>query len=200
MNPTIRVKATSSAAGLVLRPWGGADAADAGVVAAVAEAYRDPAMRHWLTGRIDGDEDARRWLENQRLGWESGERLGFAVHEAAYGDAREAPYGGAGSLVANVSLRWDDDRPGSAEAGYWTVASARGRGVASRALVAVTAWAFDTFATRGPDRLDRVELVHQLDNLGSCRVAEKAGYTFDRILPAFPPFPLDGHAHVCERA
>lgn len=38
--------------------------------------------------------------------------------------------------------------------------------------------------------------MHQVDNPASCRVAEKAGYRLDRVLPAVPPFPLDGHLHV----
>ena len=82
----------------------------------------------------------------------------------------------------------------SAEVGYWTAAHARGRGVASRSLEAMTRWAFDTF---GGDGLQRLDLLHQADNVGSCGVARKAGYAFDRILPASPPaFPLDGHLHA----
>lgn len=48
MSTVLRVGATPSAAGLLLRPW---EPGDAG---ALARAYRDPAMRHWLTDHIDG--------------------------------------------------------------------------------------------------------------------------------------------------
>ncbi|WP_330295209.1 GNAT family N-acetyltransferase [Streptomyces sp. NBC_00503] len=188
MNTTIRVGRAARATGLVLRPWCEADGE------ALVEAHRDPAMRHWLTRHVDDAEDARRWLEEQRLNWESGDRLGFAVYEAAgSGEDLDA---GSGSLAGNVVLKRAASRSGSAEVGYWTVASARGRGVASRALEAVTDWAFATFSADGPDRLDRLELMHQVDNLASCRVAEKAGYRLDRVLPAVPPYPLDGHLHV----
>ncbi|WP_328297458.1 GNAT family N-acetyltransferase [Streptomyces sp. NBC_00435] len=182
MSTVLTVAATPSAAGLVLRPW---EPGDAG---ALVEAYRDPAMRHWQTERVGGVEDAERWLEAQRLGRESGDRLGFAVYEAP----REAPYGSR--LVAGAMLKRTAAGPGALEAGYWTVAGARGRGVASRALGALTAWAFEAFAADG---LERIELLHQMDNAASCRVAEKTGYALERILPAAPPaFPLDGHLHV----
>ncbi|MFD9307296.1 GNAT family N-acetyltransferase [Streptomyces sp. NPDC060048] len=179
--PVLRVDATPSAAGLVLRPWGEADAE------ALVEAHRDPAMRHWLTHHVDGVEDARRWLEEQRIGWENGNRCGFAVYEVP----REGSYDGA--LVAGVVLKRTGADPDSTEVGYWTAAPARGRGVASRALEAVTAWAFEAFAA---ECLERIGLVHQVDNAASCRVAEKAGFAFDRILPATGPWPLDGHRHV----
>lgn len=199
----IRAAATPSAAGLVLRPWA---RGDAGVL---VEAYRDPAMRHWETRHVDTAEDAERWLEEQRLGWERGDRLGFAVREGAYeglgeGGAYAGPRdGGAyeGPPVAHVVLKrtgggsgpGSGSGSGSAQVGYWTAAPARGRGVASRALAAVTAWAFEAFAADG---LERIELLRQVDNLASCRVAERSGFAFDRILPATPPFPLDGHLHV----
>lgn len=42
---------------------------------------------------------------------------------------------------------------GSAEVGYWTAAQARGRGVAPRALEALTAWSLDAFRADGLERL-----------------------------------------------
>ncbi|MFJ1589697.1 GNAT family N-acetyltransferase [Kitasatospora albolonga] len=77
-----------------------------------------------------------------------------------------------------------------------TAAWARGRGVAPRAPEALTAWGFAAFAEEGPVRL---ELLHQVDNVASCRVAEKSGYAFAELLDALPPeFPLDGHLQVRE--
>jgi RimJ/RimL family protein N-acetyltransferase len=66
--------------------------------------------------------------------------------------------------------------------------------VAPRALEALTGWAFGTFVADG---LERLELLHQVDNLASCRVAQKSRYDLDSVLPAAPPsFPRDGHLHV----
>jgi RimJ/RimL family protein N-acetyltransferase len=61
---------------------------------------------------------------------------------------------------------------------------------------AVTHWAFTTF---GAARLPRIMLVHDVDNLASCRVAAKSGYPFREVSPARPPYWFtDGHIHLAE--
>ena len=78
----------------------------------------------------------------------------------------------------------------SAEVGYWTAAAARNRGVASQAVEMVTTWAFESFGAAG---LRRIQLLHQHDNLASCRVAQKSGYALTGVLPAdLPPSPSVG--------
>ncbi|AYG79445.1 hypothetical protein DWB77_01559 [Streptomyces hundungensis] len=179
----LRVPAAGAAGGLVLRPWRAEDAET------VIEAYGDPHIARWTTRAIEGPEDARWWLDLQRRGREDGTRLAFAVCAERLGTDD-------GAVLGNISLRWNEDTGREvAEVGYWTLAHARGQGVAPRALEALSAWAFEAFAQDG---LRRVELLHQVDNLASCRVAEKAGYRFERILPAYPPYPRDGHVHVRE--
>ncbi|WP_349239648.1 GNAT family N-acetyltransferase [Streptomyces sp. CC208A] len=183
MNTSVVLEAapTPAAPALLLRPWCAED------VAALVEAYRDPVLRRGPGSSPTCEEDGVRWVRVQEQGWAEGVRFGFAVHEAADGAAPPR-------LVGNVVLK--EVAPGrpSAEVGYWTVAQARGRGIAPRALEALTGWALDTFRGGG---LERLELLHQVDNQASCRVAVKCGYAFDRILPAAPPsFPLDGHLHV----
>ncbi|WGP10447.1 GNAT family N-acetyltransferase [Streptomyces sp. SH5] len=166
--------------GLRLRRWHEGD------LAALLRAYEDPAMRRWLDTQVSGPEGAADWLEAQRTGWAAGTRFAFAVTET--GREREP--------LGNVVLKRPDPVSDRAEVGYWTTASARGRGVAPRALTALTDWAFTAFAEQGPTRL---ELLHQLDNVASCRVAEKCGYPLARVIPALPPqYPLDGHVHVRE--
>ncbi|MFE9401203.1 GNAT family N-acetyltransferase [Streptomyces sp. NPDC006530] len=180
---TLRVPAAGAAGGLVLRAWRADDAET------VIEAYGDPDIARWTTRAIAGPEDAQWWLDLQRRGREDGTRLSFAICADQLGPAE-------GSVLGNISLRWSEDTGREvAEVGYWTMAHARGHGVAPRALEALSAWAFEAFAHDG---LRRVELLHQVDNLASCRVAEKGGYRFERILPAHPPYPRDGHLHVRE--
>ncbi|MFF0476333.1 GNAT family N-acetyltransferase [Streptomyces sp. NPDC004284] len=177
----LHVAATPDSPALVLRPWRREDAS------ALVEVSGDPGLRLWETPGVDDDAHAARWVRVQQQGWAAGNRLGFAVLEVQPGSAQE-------QLVGSVVLK--EAAPGrpAAEVGYWTAARARGRGVAPRALEAVTAWAFDSFEVDG---LERLELLHQVDNPASCRVAQKSGYDFDRILPASPPaFPHDGHLHV----
>ncbi|GAB2965593.1 GNAT family N-acetyltransferase [Micromonospora polyrhachis] len=184
MTTVLRTEATPAAPALRLRPWSDRD------VTALIEIYRDPILRQWTRLHVENAEDAVRWLDVQRQGWKSRQRLSFAVLE-------ERPDSGKDQLVANVVLKRADPTGRTAEVGYWTAAHARGRGIAPRALETLTDWAFDTFAADGLDHLD---LLHQVDNPASCRVAEKTGYRFAHTLPAQPPaFPQDGHRHVRAR-
>ncbi|WP_073810628.1 GNAT family N-acetyltransferase [Streptomyces sp. CB02261] len=177
----LQVAASPASPALVLRPWRMED------VAALVEVSRDPTLRQWVNSVVDDDADAARWVQAQQQGWAAGNRFGFAVPEAQPCPVR-------GQLLGNVALKEVAYGQPAAEVGYWTAAHARGRGVASHALEALTSWAFDTFEADG---LERLELLHQVDNLASCRVAQKSRYDFDTILPAAPPsFPRDGHLHI----
>ncbi|MFI1172567.1 GNAT family N-acetyltransferase [Streptomyces melanogenes] len=172
--------ATPTAPALVLRPWCSDD------IPELIEAYKDPALRRGARSPLESEDDVLRWMRMQEEGWETGDRFGFAVLEGTPDTARQ--------LVGNVVLKDVAAGEPCAEVGYWTAAAARGRGVAPRALEVLTSWAFDTF---GADGLERLQLLHQVDNPASCRVAEKCGYAFDRTLPAWPPtYPLDGHLHI----
>lgn len=64
------------------------------------------------------------------------------------------------------------DRPGGiVELGYGVAPSARGRGVATRAVALASEWAFSTLAT------PRLEARTEAANVGSQRVLAKAGFT-----------------------
>ncbi|MCT9139764.1 GNAT family N-acetyltransferase [Streptomyces violarus] len=181
--PTARLRAdaTPTAPALILRPWSPADAAG------LAALGRDDALHRWTSFAVDDETSAAEWLREQQRSWEQGRRYAFAVEEVQ-------PSGADGLPAGHVVLK--DVAPGSAsaEVGYWTAAHARGRGVAPRALHALTDWAFTTFAPAG---LTRLELLHQADNTASCRVADKSHYSLTDVLPAQPPeYPLEGHVHV----
>ncbi|WP_328416744.1 GNAT family N-acetyltransferase [Micromonospora sp. NBC_00389] len=166
---------TTAAPGLVLRPWRDDD------LDTLLEAYRDPVLQRWTQNPVTTVDEGRQWLEQARQDWDDGRRFTFAALE----DGADGP-----RLVACVVLkRVAPGRP-VAEVGYWTAAWARGRGVAPRAVTALSRWAFDRFTG-----LARLDLLHQVDNPASCRVAEKSGYLFQEVLPAYPPFPRDGHRH-----
>ncbi len=129
---------TLTAGPLLLRPWRTDD------IPALLAAYDDPAMRQWVRVPVSDVADAERWMAVQRDGWARGNRFSFAVTDTTRG----------GELVGNLALKRPVPGAESAEAGYWTAAAARGRGVASRALGALTDWAFGTFATEGLRRLE----------------------------------------------
>ncbi|WP_308354289.1 GNAT family N-acetyltransferase, partial [Streptomyces sp. NP-1717] len=172
---TVELRVDPTPAGhpaLDLRPWRDSD------IQPLIDIYRDPLLRKWTRLHVTGAEDGARWMAVQSDGWRTGQRLSFAVLE---GDR----------LVGNVAIKRGAVPSDRAEVGYWTAADARGRGIASRAVDVLTDWAFATL-----DGVTRLELLHQIDNLASCRVAEKTGYTYHQTLPARPPFPLDGHQHI----
>ncbi|MFE9040469.1 GNAT family N-acetyltransferase [Streptomyces sp. NPDC012421] len=178
---TLHAEPAPDAPALVLRPWHVAD------VPALMEISGDPALHRWTSLSFAREEDGFRWVQGQERDWAAGVRFGFAVLETT-GDATHP------RLVGGVVLKGVVPGGPSAEVGYWTAEGARGRGVAPRALDALTAWTVDTF---GPAGLVRLELLHQVDNAASCRVADKCGYVYDRTLPSSPPaFPVDGHLHV----
>ncbi|MFI8825661.1 GNAT family N-acetyltransferase [Streptomyces sp. NPDC053431] len=186
MNDTtvLQAHATPSAPALLLRPWGREDAE------ALVEVFRDPVLRRWTSSAVENEGDALRWVEGQERGWAAGDRFGFAVLEAQ----PDRPHG---PLAGHVVLKEVAPGKPSAEVGYWTAAHARGRGVAPRAVEALTGWAFDVV---GAGTLQRLELLHQVDNPASCRVAHKSRFGLDSVLPAAPPaFPREGHLHVRRR-
>ena len=113
----------------------------------------------------------RPWPEGYERIWlgrydqADGTRAGFAVVDEASGE-----FLGMAALV-RVDLEGRE-----AEAGYIVSPSARGRGVAVRALRLVTAWAFEE---RG---MERVELRIDVDNLPSLKVADRAGFVREGVL------------------
>lgn len=122
-------------------------------------------------------DDVQQWLELQHRGRAAGDRVSFAVQESDHDDP-----------VAHVVLKFG--RSGVGEVGYWTAVHARGRGVAPRALELLCVRAFEEYG------LTRLELIHQIDNQASCRVAAKTQFPLLQILPPQPPWPLEGHLHV----
>ncbi|MBU2663681.1 GNAT family N-acetyltransferase [Actinoplanes bogorensis] len=93
-----------------------------------------------------------------------------------------------GRYAGTVTLH-DIDRAGRrAAVGYRVAPWARGRGLAAEAVRAVVDWAF------GPLELERIELTHAVENTASCRVAQKAGFALEAILPANKRFG-DGRLH-----
>ncbi|HTT86015.1 MAG TPA: GNAT family N-acetyltransferase [Acidimicrobiales bacterium] len=138
-----------------LRPFTAAD------VAAVTAACQDPEIARW-TASIPWpytEEDARSWIATHEEGWARGTAAEFAV--AAASDGR---------LLGSLGFRPVDRVGGTAGVGYWVAAPARGRGVATAALVLGTRWALQTVG------LAMVELVTMIGNVASERVAQKAGF------------------------
>ena len=78
-------------------------------------------------------------------------------------------------IVGEVGLSGFSDRHRGAFIGYWLLPPGRGRGLATQAVAAVTAWAHETL------ELDAVVARCAIENLPSVAVAERAGYRFERL-------------------
>jgi len=136
----------------VLRPWQPSDAS------AVAGAYSKPSIQHWHA-RSMTDDEARTWVGSWTTRWQQESGAGWAVVNRS-------------GLLGQISLRQLNLVDGLAEVSYWVLYAARGRGVATRALSAVTTWGFNL-------GLHRMEIHHSTLNPASCGVAERAGYPME---------------------
>lgn len=113
--------------------------------------------------------------------WSTGGHGTFSILDAA-----------TGAYAGTISLHNIDEERQAADVGYRIAAAHRGRGAATAALRAVTAWAFDDLG------LFRVQLFHAVANPASCRTAEKAGYALEGTLRASDRIAgvrLDEHVH-----
>ncbi|WP_169739778.1 GNAT family N-acetyltransferase [Actinospica robiniae] len=170
---------SATAPALTLRPWQDSD------IPAVVAAHRDESMRRWLTRSIGNEDQARAWLAEVDAGWAADTLLSWAIEEE-------------GALVGYFVIKAaNPPKTLATGVGYWTVAEARGKGIASRCVEAATEWLFS-----GQEIMpaDEIELLHTVGNAGSCRVAQKCGYVLDSVLAPLPPeFPDQGHRHLRKR-
>lgn len=83
-----------------------------------------------------------------------------------------------GERLGNAGLAPVSDDPAAGALSYWVAPAGRGRGVATRAVRLLTEWAREI-------GLHRVELHAHIDNVGSQRVAERAGFARGRVVPDF---------------
>ncbi|MBP0448014.1 GNAT family N-acetyltransferase [Kitasatospora sp. RG8] len=149
---SLTVPTLPAGAGLELRAW---RIADTGVL---REAAADPYIPLVTTVPAEYDDAAgRAFVERQWAKAGRGSGYPFVIVDAA----EQRPVGFVGL--------WPKE-DGRASLGYWTVGSARGRGVAGNGLRAVSRWAFEEL------RLARLELYIEPWNTGSVRTAERAGF------------------------
>ena len=123
---------------------------------------------------IDGDEEMASWLDRLPqpytladatfwLGMPGEEK--FAVTDTD-----------SGRLLGAIGLRWkEEDELGTVEVGYWLRRDAQRRGYMTRALLLASRHAFGAGA-------ERIYLRADPENVASCRVAEKAGFTREGVL------------------
>jgi RimJ/RimL family protein N-acetyltransferase len=157
---------------VALRPWRTADAD------ALAVACQDPEIPRWtaVPPRYRRT-DALQFLSVAHAGAERGSMAAFAAVD------------GGGRLLGSFTVMDIDRERGSGELGYWVARDARGRGVATRALALLCAWA------RRDLGLAVLELLAHRDNQASIRVAARAGFAPTGELRAIDKDPASGRAY-----
>lgn len=144
-----------------LRPWRPPDAA------ALIEMCNDDAITRWLDQMPQPYtlEHATQLISSCEASWrEQGEDTPLAIADVSTDEP-----------VGQAVLFWEHANRGVVELGYWVGSQARGRGIASRAVSLLCVW---LFAELG---YERVELRVEPANVGSRRVAEKAGFSFEGV-------------------
>jgi len=106
----------------------------------------------------------QQWLATYEAGRREGTREAFAALD------------GDGRLVGLALAFGIDAKEGEAELGYVVAPEARGRGVGTAILRALTDWAFAATA------VERIRLVVDVENPASLRVAEGAGYVREGVM------------------
>jgi len=124
---------------------------------------------------LDGDAEISRWLDRVPQPYTLADALAYVRGEVpsvdedtfAITDADDRVLGSIGATAPESGVR---------EIGYWLRADARGRGTATSALTLIVAWTFEQ------PGVARVQLRADPENLASCRVAERAGFTREGVL------------------
>ncbi|WP_213013555.1 GNAT family N-acetyltransferase [Paractinoplanes toevensis] len=163
---------------LILRPWRKNDAAN------VVKAFGDPEIRAWHELELNSREDAVRWIDGWHDRWAAETGAAWAITKAAE----------EGQLLGQVAFRSLFLDAGMAECSYWVMPDYRGNGVAGKATQAMGDWALNELG------LYRLEIVHSVRNLRSCRVATKAGFTAEGIKHSLQRYKTGGfhdmHLHA----
>lgn len=110
---------------------------------------------------------ARAWCER----W--ADRVGGSVVQFGIYDSGEERF------LGHIALQQISFANSHAELGYRIAPWARGGGVATAAVRAVSGYAFGTVG------LNRLGIGHSVENPASCRVAEKAGFALEGTLRQF---------------
>jgi RimJ/RimL family protein N-acetyltransferase len=135
----------------------------------------DAAVRAYMSIPLDQDiQGTARYVTTRAKAMDDGIDASFAIADAMTGE-----------LLGTIGVERSADDPAIASVGYWLFASARGRGVATRAVRIIAAWAFAAM------KIARLQITVHEPNLASQRVAEKAGFYREGVMRAL----AEQHGH-----
>lgn len=155
---TSRSQPVISAEGLVLRPWDLADAP------AVLDAFSDPDIQRWHVRAASSLEEVNNWIASWVADRSAGRHAHWAVTDTA-----------ANKLLGRASIKNLEFDSGQGGLAYWTVPDCRRHGVATRAINALSQWAFQEIG------FHRLALTHSVHNTASCRTAVGTGFVLEGI-------------------
>jgi RimJ/RimL family protein N-acetyltransferase len=144
---------------VALRAWAESDLPE------LVRCFRDGEIARWLPPipQPYSEAYAREWFETlvpRRL---TGSGAAFAIVDAT-----------SDELLGGIGLRSEGE--GRVELGYWVRRERRNRGIATRALRLISCWAIEGLGAA------RLQVHADVENVGSQRVAERAGYTREGVL------------------
>ncbi|MFI2378946.1 GNAT family N-acetyltransferase [Streptomyces sp. NPDC018964] len=144
--------------GLCLRPWDPESPAD---VDAWLRGLTDPEFQRWNTPLrpVTDADGARESLRRGALRDADGTGASFRITDAR-----------SGTVLGHIGVNEIHPVMRRGLVGYWVLPEARGRGVATRALLLASRWAFTGLG------LHRLELDHAVGHEASCRVAGRCGF------------------------
>ncbi len=182
--------------GCVLRAWEVQDAPE------LLIGVSDPLIRHYGARLIDTREQALAAIQGWSRRWADGVGAAWALRSSAGGGNDRGGGGGRGSgggrdrgggsggggrgeLLGAVQYAIIDEEFAHGSVGYWLMPHARGRGLASAALIRSCPMMFDRLGWY------RIELSHAVENERSCAVARRAGFAAEGVLRSAMVYPVD---------
>ena len=150
--------------GLHLRPWNPDSGSDVDIW---LRGLRDREFRKWNTPLrpVTDRRSARESLLAREQSAAEGTSLSFRIADAH-----------SGTVLGHIGVNEIKYHLRLARVGYWVLPEARGRGVATRALLLAARWAFTEL------RMHRLELDHAVGHEASCRIAERCGFAYEGTL------------------
>jgi RimJ/RimL family protein N-acetyltransferase len=140
---------------VTLRPWAESDA-------------------DTIVACVDGDAEIAVWLDQVPQPYTADDARAFIDGTAVDQETYAVTDTDSGRVLGSIGLSRPAD--GVCEIGYWIRADARGQGATTRALVLLSR------VVLAREGVERLQLRADVENLSSCRVAEKAGFTREGVL------------------
>jgi RimJ/RimL family protein N-acetyltransferase len=144
---------------LVLRPWTRRD------LRQLVRAFADSDIQRWHLWFLTSETEAAGWVDGWHRKWEGLVGASWAVSGSRRPDV----------VLGQVGFRslWVAD--GLAELSCWTVPEHRRRQHSTNATRLLATWAFDVLG------LQRLELIHSIQNPIPCRTALNAGFRVEGV-------------------